>query len=264
MTSHMTLDELQHRMLAAIADSTCAPCARLEEVLVASQSQSAVERLAVYGHAYFARLVEVMRELFPCFRHAVGSEVFDGFALEYLAEHPPTSYTLSRLADHFVEHLGQTQPAEAFWGGFLIDLARLEQAIDQVFDGPGPEDVPPLRPPTTDQLRRDIRLSLVPGFQLLEFRFPVSTYYTAWKAGTADSWPGAQQQFIALLRRDYIVRRYELRQQQFALLSALHRGETLGAALEEMAASENCGENLPMLVQQWFTRWAAERFFANV
>ena len=263
MTTHMTLDELQRRMLAAITDPACMPCARLEELILPTSNQTSAERLGVYGRAYFARLIEVMRELFPCFRHAVGSEVFDGFALEYLTAYPPRSYTLSRLADHFVEHLRQTQPREAPWGGFLIDLARLEQAIDETFDGPGPEEFSPLQLPSADKLCGDIRLPLVPGFRMLEFGFPVSSYYTAWKAETADSWPDEQQQFVALLRRDYIVRRYELSQPQFKLLAALHRGETLGAALEKMAVSENHSEDLPSLIQQWFTKWAAERFFAG-
>ena len=263
MNVAMSLDELQRQMLAAIADPAAEPCAPLMEMIVASRQQSAVERMGVYRHAYFARLIDVMREFFPCFRHAAGEEVFDSFAFEYLAAYPPASYTLCRLADRFVEHLLLTQPADAAWSGFLIDLARLEKAIDETFDAPGPEELSPLQLPSVEDLCGDIRLSLVPGFHLLDFRFPVSTYYTAWKAETADAWPDEQQQFIALLRRDYIVRRYELNQPQFALLSALHRGETLGAALEELAASENCSDDLSTLVQQWFTKWAAERFFCE-
>ena len=46
----------------------------MDAVILASRQQSATQRLAVYSHAYFARLLDVLRELFPCVRHAVGDE----------------------------------------------------------------------------------------------------------------------------------------------------------------------------------------------
>ena len=68
---------------------------------------------------------------------------------------------------------------------------------------------------------------------------------------------------IALFRRSYIVRRYELTALQFTLLSALHSGAPLGDALA-IAANENPAtlETLAQDFQSWFTFWAAERFFA--
>jgi hypothetical protein len=77
---------------------------------------------------------------------ALGNELFDQFAMAYLQAYPSTSYTLSQLGANFARHLEETRPdrdelahGEVSWPDFLIDVARLEWAIGEVFDGPGVE-----------------------------------------------------------------------------------------------------------------------------
>ena len=256
---HATLDELQQWMLTAITAPSAPAHPELERTILRSRQQSSAERLAVYRQAYVARLLDVLREQFPCTRFAVGDELFAQFATGYLREYPPASYTLARLADHWVNYLEATRPAN--WGEFLVELARLEQTIDGIFDAPGPEQLPPFVLP--EDATAALCLSFVPGLQLLAFHYPVSTYYTAWKAGDQPAWPEPKEQFVALLRRDYIVRRHELSLLQFRLLSALQSGANLGAAL--LAATE--ADSVPITeltaqVRQWFAVWASERFFA--
>src|SRR5439155_220219 len=102
---------------------------------------------------------------------------------------------------------------------FVVELVRLELAIDRIFDCPGPEGLPPLViPPDAGD---ELRLEFVPGFELHAFSSPVSTYYTDWKAARNPTWPEPQEQFVALLRRDYIVRRYELTRMQCEFLRVL-------------------------------------------
>ena len=114
---------------------------QLEHVVARSKNLTAAERMGIYANAYYARLLEVMRESFPVMARALGDETFDAFAFGYLQSFPSRSYTLDHLADHFVEFLQQTRPddEDAAWADFLIDLARLEQTIAEVFDGPGIE-----------------------------------------------------------------------------------------------------------------------------
>jgi hypothetical protein len=275
----MSLAALQRWMLAAItrptprqilADTQSLPGEPpvdlpVDQVLRASRAQTADERLAIYQSAYFARLIEVMRELFPCLRQAVGDEVFDQFALGYLVAQPPTSYTLARLADRFVEHLAQSEPPDAPWAGFLSELAALERAIDETFDGPGPEDVPPLNW-NPGQFPDPANLRLVPaiGWRLLAFQYPVSTYYTSWKKGEAAQWPAPQPQYVALQRRDYVVRRHELTSSQHAVLTRLASGMDLAGALDLLANDEHHPPPSSADIQQWFTQWAASGFFAGV
>lgn len=262
------LNDLQHWLLNSITAPTTAQ--NIDTYLLPSQNQSPADRLAVYQHAYLARLLEVLQSLFPCTRFAVGEDLFDQFAAGYIQTHPPHSYTLAHLADKFANYLDATRPPD--WGAFLVELVRLEQAIDRIFDAPGPENLPPFTLPTTADA--SLTLSLVPGCELHAFHYPVSTYYTSWKSWVAvgrtanhgsndpPSWPAPQNQFLALFRRDYIVRRYELTPTQFTLLTALHSAATLEDALA--AAANNNPNDLDTLAhnfQSWFTFWAAERFF---
>src|SRR5260221_14393035 len=103
----------------------------LETVVTRSRAQTALERLEVYSHAYYARLLECLREEFPVLKHALGEEVFDAFAVGYLQQYPSRSYTLFRLSENFPRYLAETRPdgngAYADWPDFLIDLATLEQ-----------------------------------------------------------------------------------------------------------------------------------------
>ena len=249
-----TLSNLQHWLLEGITRPDGVDPIAIDDAILRSQQQTSGERLAVYQHAYVARLLEVLRELFPCTRFTVGDDLFDQFAAGYLRRYPPTSYTLGRLADHWVDYLDQTKPADADWGKFVVEVARLEQAIDRVFDGPGPEALPQFSLPS--DAGGDLKLTFVPGLEVHAFQFPVSAYFTAWKAGQQPAWPDCGEQFIALYRRDYIVRRHELSREQFELLSALKRGSSLVESLAEFPSVD------PADIRSWFAHWAAAGFFA--
>ncbi len=119
----------------------------LEQVITRSTQQTSAERLAVYANACFQRLIECLESDFPIFRQLVGDEAFAGFAMEHLQRHPSHSYTLGRLSDHFDRFLKESKPAASDekasdWADFLVDLARLEQTLNAVFDGPGIEGKP--------------------------------------------------------------------------------------------------------------------------
>src|SRR5258708_18726791 len=117
-----------------------------ESVVTRSRALTALERLAIYGYAYYARLLECLREEFPVLKHALGEELFDAFAAEYLQQYPSRSYTLFQLGTNFPRFLEETRPnregkrrSAADWPDFLIDLATLELTFNEVFDGPSLE-----------------------------------------------------------------------------------------------------------------------------
>jgi len=245
---------------------------RLEEIILPSRRMSADERLAVYQRAYFARLIEALQEFFPCLSASLGEEVFAQFSVGYLQQYPSQSYTLHRLADRFAAFLDETRPkdssAAASLTGFYVDLARLELAIDRVFDAPGPERDPRL---TFEQLTSisaerwpETRLKLCRGFELLRFDFPVGEYYSAWKQGESPAVPSPRPSFAALLRRDFVVRRFELTSVQHELLQSLAAALPVGEAIAQAAALESDHDALAANLQHWFRQWAAEGFFSGI
>lgn len=248
----------------------------IERVIAPSEQMSGEERLAIYARAYFARLLECMRSVFPCTLETLGEDAFDELALGYLERYPSRSYTLDRLGAEFARYLEETRPdldergrPTETWPDFLIELAGLERAIGEVFDGPGSEGRPLL---ATDDLRAisadrwpQARLVTSPCLRLLALKFPLNDYFTAVRNGESPEIPEPADSYLALTRREYVVRRHALKRPQFELLGALAGGETIGTAIERAArVSPEAIELLAADLERWFREWTAAGFFLRV
>lgn len=245
---------------------------QLESVVTRSRKLSASERLAVYGNAYYARLLDCLGEVYPVLLRTLGEDTFHGFAFGYLQSYPSKSYTLNELGRRFPGYLRETRPQDgdgAEWADFLIDLAELEWAIYHVFDGPGLEGGEPLQLPDFGVISPDdwlsLRFSPAPCLRLLQFAWPVNDHYSAVRTSPEAmhlDFPKSRPSFLALSRRDFIVRRYPLNEAQFILLRSLSEGHTLGGSLDFLLREgfASLGE-LERDLAIWFRNWAAERCF---
>jgi hypothetical protein len=273
------------------------PVGDLGAVVAPSRTLSSEERLGIYAHAYYARLLECLADSFPVLRHALGGEVFESFAFEYLQRYPSRSYTLDPLGEDFPRFLEETRPDRddvdpaagaadpPAWPDFLVDLARLEWAIAKVFDGPGVEFQALLRPEELEALGPErfaaARLTPVVCLRLLAFRYPVNAYYTAARqaAHQRDAEEGAEEvplpdsapEQVALTRTDFVVRRYALTRTQHALLQALAGGARVAdaiAAVAEVAEASALGdagdEAFAAELRESFRLFAAWGFFQSV
>jgi len=242
----------------------------VESVIGRSRALSSVERLTIYNQAYFARLLDCLRQEFSVLAKAIGGDLFDSFALGYLQEHPPQSYTLTELGTRFPEYLAQSRPeAEGPWPEFLIDLARLELAVNQVFDGPGCEGEALLSQEQLAEISPELwpeaRLTCVPCLKLLALSFPVNDYFTAIRRGETADVPEPAASYIAVTRREFRVHRYPLTAVSHTLLAALQSGKPVGAAIEEAAAiSTSTDEELTRDLQAWFFNWTSAGFFQRM
>lgn len=242
--------------------------------ITASSKLDAESRLSVYADAYYARLLECLGDVYPILVRTVGEEVFHELAFDYLQSHPSRRYTLNVLGQEFPRFLARERPpkensAELDWADFVIDLARFEWALFEVFDGPGSEDLPQL---DLSQYTGDpdtfaaSRLILAPGTQLFEAAFPVSDHFNAVRNAPTDpepEWdlPAPIPTYLALSRSDFVVRRHPLSAGEHAALACLQRGATVAESLEAALAIEPVK---PAQIQAWFSRWALEGFFAAV
>lgn len=242
----------------------------VDRVVTRSKAMTAMERLAIYGNSYYARLIECIGDVYPVLKRTLGDEIFDGFAFGYLQDYPSQTYTLNLLGDRFVEYLQKSRPEEdGGWADFLIDLAQLEWEIYEIFDGPGVEKEPPFEFPLLEEANDPLalKIEMPPCFRLLEFSFPVNQHYTAVRQTEGElelPLPEANPHFVALSRRDFIVRRYPLSRGQFVLLQALRNGQTLGEALERCLEFQD-ESSFESALPDWFRHWSAERcFFTNI
>ncbi len=159
----MTLRALQEQLQDAIVRGT----------------PSDVPGVAIYQHAYRARVVEALRSMFPALLEATGEALFDHFALAFLDAVPPRGHSLDALAPAFARYLAETRPSES-WTDIIIELATIEAAFNEIFDGP--------------DATRFFRLA-----------FPVHDYLVAVRRGEHPALPAARPVHVAMMRRDYRV-----------------------------------------------------------
>src|SRR5262249_22610814 len=89
--------------------------------------------LGIYARMYAARLADVLADDYPKLRAALGDDRFDAIVRTYLRVHPPRSFTLRDAGAALPELLASDDAGTPPWAA---DLARLERARVEVFDGP--------------------------------------------------------------------------------------------------------------------------------
>ena len=246
---------------------------RSEEVISRSQALDSIERLHVYGNAYYARLIECMGGEFPATQAALGEEAFSGFVMGFLQVSPSTSYTLGDLGKAFPEYLAESRPPREIdgpdWADFLIELATLERTYGEVFDGPGEEKTKLMQ--ANDLLSippdrwGDARLQTASSLHLLTFQFPVQDYAAAVRKQEEATVPPPTETHLAINRRDYIVRRRPLTPMGYELLELLQQGATLGDAIETVVSESDVDmEVFASRLQQWFRSWTTDGYFVGV
>ena len=247
----------------------------LETVITRSSQQSSLERIGIYANAYYARLLECLSEEYPALVTAMGAQAFGVFSMEYLQAYPSSSYTLGNLGARFPQFLREHKPPveteedEADWTEFLIELATLERVYSEVFDGPGIEEQTLLTAETLNAIATEdwpgLTLKMAPCFRLLQFQFPVHEFITNARKGDTPTIPGQQTTYLAITRRNFVVRREAVTPAEYFLLSRLQKGVQVGEAITQLAESSLMDfDDLGNQLHQWFRHWTASAFFIDV
>lgn len=237
------------------------------------------ERLEIYNRQYWYRLRDCFYDDYPGLRAILGENRFDRLAEAYLTRHPSTSFTLRNLGRHLLKFLQaepkwirpHTRPA--------LDMARLEWAHIEAFDN---ESRPPLEVDSllgVDPAR--IFLKLQPHLSLLELGYELDEFLIQIRraereredASNAVAENAARKQKprrrplrskpiqLAVHRHRNSVFYKRLQPEQFQLLTAFQRGDSLAAACEQLAAAGRTDFND---VQAWFKSWAALGWFCKL
>ena len=225
MSEGFSLEALQTWMLGTITDPQTSDAALIKDRLLPNQRLSASGRLAIYQNAYILRLTACMRDQFPALCHALGTELFNDFVRDYLAQHPPESYTLHDLGRRFAGFLNQTRPdpsdAPEDWVNFIIDLARFERQVFVTFDGPATADNDLATPDTPDcQLTGQISLSLI------DCGAAVGSYYHAMRRGEDPDIPAPTPCSYAIFRARDITHTIPLGLMGRKIVEHVLKGET--------------------------------------
>src|SRR5579863_207280 len=207
------------------------------------------ERLEIYNRQYWFRILSGFAEDFPGLRAVLGGRRFDALAKAYLTDCPSQSFTLrnlgSRLESWLRKHPGYAGERQ----NLAVDMARLEWADIEAFDG---KREPSLKP---DELAganpAKLRLRLQPYISLLDLRYPVDDLLLEVRkdaenldvASNAFSERHKRKRvaavaklkpspiFLAVHRLDEDVYFRRLAREEFEILSQLQAGKSLNAAI---------------------------------
>jgi len=228
----------------------------LDAIVLGDDRLSAQARVEIYANMYFYRLLDVLKEDFPATLTVLGEDNFHNLVTGYLLEYPPTEpsvfYCGRQLAAFLRDHpIGDGAP-------FLADLAALERAIVEVFQGP---DAAALEP---DSLRAiapvhwpALKLRIHPSAQILALDWRVSELLRAieerrpWKPAE----PGAVK--VLVWRRNARVFYRDLQRPEADALEAASRGATFAKICDLVATG--AGHPDPVAaINRLLARWLSD------
>jgi hypothetical protein len=240
------------------------------------------ERLEIYNRQYWFRVLASMMEDFPGLRAVLGERRFEEMSRAYLTDCPSRSFTLRNLGARLESWLGKHPK----WAGpkqkLALDIARLEWADIEAFDGKAePALVPEDLSVTPDA---NLHLKLQPYVRLLSLNYPVDDFLLDVRKDDEDTdfASNAFQEkrkrqrvravaklkpesiFLAVYRIDYSVYFRRMQREEFVILKALRAGKPLGEAIEVgLRKTKVPLEERTASVQQWFQTWARLGWFCK-
>jgi hypothetical protein len=210
------------------------------------------ERLAVYVNGYPARVQEAIEESFPAVTHLIGHRATHELVERYLHALTRHSYNLNDVGAKLPGFLCRDLLCARF--PFLPDLARLEWAINQAFHAHqrAPLDPASLATWTDAQWQRAV-LHFQPSVALVCSPWPIRDLWAARETPreAIDLDLRDRPDQVRVWRTGLEVHCTSVGRDEALLLETLLAGQTLGAAMERLAA--NNGDSAS--VSAWFTDW---------
>lgn len=239
------------------------------------------ERLEIYNRQYWFRVLSSMVEDFPGLRAVLGERRFEEMCKAYITDCPSRSFTLRNLGSRLESWLRKHPKWVGAKLDLALDIARLEWADIETFDG---KAEPALRPEDLGGAAdANLRLKLQPYVQLLSLKYPVDDLLLeVRKDQDTDFASNAFQEkrkrrrvqavaklkpariFLAVHRLDYSVYFRRIEPEEFSMLKALRAGKSLGEAIDlGLRKTTIAVEERSASVQQWFQNWAALGWFCR-
>lgn len=228
----------------------------------ASSRLSAERHLRIYRQSYIARLRECMKNQFSALAFALGEELFQMFADQYLEAFPSHSYTLNDLGKNFAAYLEETRPdadseEKESWIDFMIELASFEYSLSVIFDEHADDKILLANDSTLDE-----SLKLIPVFHIFRHTYPVCRYYLDVVNKSDPELPFERKSFCAVTRYNYRLGLLEINPAQYFFLEKLLGGESISEAKNQTIKQFGFdAEEFKNIWQKWRKNFIAADFF---
>ncbi len=258
------------RPMSAVVDKIIKPNDRL----------TSFERLEIYNRQYWFRVLDGFFEDFPGLRAILGDKRFDAVARAYLTDCPSRSFTMRDLGSRLEWWLRKHPEHAKRRQQLALDMVRLEWAEIEAFDAASETPVSADFLAGADPAK--LRLRPQPYIRLLHLHYPVDDLLLAVKedddsSDIASNAVNERQKrkrvsavarlkpvavYLAVHRLENSIYFRRLEREEFAVLSALHKGCTLEQAIiagfrgSAIPVSERAGQ-----AGAWFQNWSALGWF---
>jgi putative DNA-binding protein len=263
------LRRTQRWFLGRVSGRGAGGSAPAESVVLPSATLRPEERMDIYAGMYLARLEECLASDFPVTKALLGGARFSQLVRDYVAAHPPTSWTLNDLGVHLPAFVARRQGLPR--AALVRDVVRLERAMSETFDA---ADAPALTsadiaavPPEAWATAR-----LVPGPSVRVLAFATQANQAVVSVREKDRVPGRLPpgpSWVVVYRKELRVWRLTLPGPMHAALAALVRGRPLAAAVRAAARADkalggHAAAPLEERVRRAFAMWVEEGLFTRV
>lgn len=222
------------------------------------------DRLSIYAHAYFQRLVDVVTSDFPTMAKVLGEEDFRELVADYLVQHPSTTPNAAEVAGHLPGFVKAHRFCHRY--PFLADLARLEWSLVEAFHA---DELPAFDATLLSSIGEEawehVTFKLDRALNLLELEWPVEQLWYAETAAPPDFAPS--RTYLAIFRAEGQARVRKLEKLPFLLLTQMQSGKSLGAVCEDTHKALNLEADsvaVSTVFGEWFGNWITEGWIRNV
>ena len=263
----MNLPAQQRAFLQAL----CAEGEAASLPLLRARPDGGPARLAIYRHAYRARLIGALADNYTVLQRALGDETFEALGLAYLSTHPSQQPSIRwfghRLAEFMVAR-DDLVPHPA-----LIDIARMDWALRDAFDA---ADAPALALGALASLPAEawsgLRLQPHPSLRLLTLDWNIEPAWRALRehdpASGADEpelpEPQAHRHGLAVWRQGLDTRWRSLQPLEAELLPMAAGGASFGALCEHAARLLDDEAQAAAAAATALHQWISEGLFSAI
>ena len=254
----MHLAALQGNFLAFLRDRPNA----IAEVIAPGGRIGVAQRLNIYHHAYRARLLEVLKDVFERTWAYLGDEGFERCARRFIDMHAPSARTLQNFGADFPAWLG----IEFSEDGDIADIAAIDWLVRRAFDGPDAEPIS-IRDLAglTGADWANVSFDFHPTIQIAPIEYNAASMWEALEAG--ESPPPADRlqtpTWLLVWRKDLRPHFQTIGAIEVAAIEAMRTGATFAGTCEQLAATFP-DEDVATLAGISLRRWVDDQLLTGV
>ncbi|WP_455221119.1 HvfC/BufC N-terminal domain-containing protein [Kaarinaea lacus] len=231
----------------------------VESYISSSDDLSSESRLAIYGNAYYARLIEALENDYEALHTLMGGEEFDHLCRQYIDTHPSRFPSLRWFGQYLSQFLKSHQPYATH--PCLSELAMFEWTLIEAFDA---EDAPIAKETDAAKIPAEqwpvLRIQLHPSVHWFPYHWNI---LPVWKAATnEESIPEINQlehtNYCVVWRPDLTTQYRTIGADEAVLLRGVKDHCTFAQLCELLTESDIDPEQVPIRAAGVLKTWLAQ------